>query len=244
MKTDQVIIFSDGSSRGNPGPGGWGAVLVFLDGKNDVVKELGGGGEETTNNRMELTAAIEAFVFLKKKGVRSRLTLYTDSSYLLNGATLWLPSWQRNNWKTKTKQDVLNRDLWEKLSLAIEGVSCDWKQIKGHAGVAGNERCDVIATAFADRAEVRLYDGPLSGYTVPILNVSFEKTSQKKKSSKAKAYSYVSSVHGIISIDKSWAECEARVKGKKGAKYKKVFSKEEEGALINEWNSNDTGKGI
>jgi ribonuclease HI len=149
-----VTIFTDGSSRGNPGPGGWGSIVLH----GAIVTELGGGESHTTNNRMELTAVIEALEFVSKltsnpstklRAGNSSLatTVNTDSSYVLNGATKWLSGWQKNNWKTKAKGEVLNQDLWERLADVLgELPKVSWNLIKGHSGVPANERCDVIAT--------------------------------------------------------------------------------------------------
>jgi ribonuclease HI len=134
----EVVIYTDGACSGNPGPGGWGAVLHSKT--ND--KEMHGGDPATTNNRMELMAAIQALEALKRP---AEVTLYTDSKYLLDGITKWIKSWQRNGWKTSAKQPVKNADLWQRLTKAMEGHSIDWKWVKGHAGDPGNERADELA---------------------------------------------------------------------------------------------------
>jgi len=260
MHRDSVIVFTDGSSRGNPGPGGWGAIVVkHDDSRNNVertqndaeVVELGGREEHTTNNRMELVAAIKALKFASSLNAK-RLTLYADSSYLVNGITKWVYSWERRNWVTMDKKPVLNKDLWEKLLELSRGKQIEWKLVGGHVGVAGNMRCDEIATAFADLPvqtsggslrgfePVKLYTGPLSKYPIKnILDINEDSLLAEKKESgrahsNAKAYSYVSLVDRVIQTHKTWAECETRVKGKK-AKYKKVLSTEEEKSLIEEW---------
>jgi ribonuclease HI len=223
------IIFTDGASRGNPGRGGWGVVVI--DSTKSNVVELGGREDDTTNNRMELTSAVEA---LKITNADSNNIIYTDSSYLINGITKWVFGWQRNGWKTKTKEDVLNKDLWMKLIDETKKRKVNFKHVGGHVGIAGNERCDVIATSLADGLKIDLYKGPLSGYSIKdIHNVShdLEKIEDKKSSkarSNAKVYSYISLVDGVVVTHHSWAECEKRVKGAKGARFKKTFSKEEE----------------
>ncbi len=239
MRMSQITIFTDGSSRGNPGPGGWGAVVVTCkDGVHTHVAELGGGEKNTTNNRMELTAALKG---LAKTTKDSDVTVFTDSSYVINGITKWIKNWRRNDWQTKTKQDVLNKDLWMDLSDEIESRNVQWKYVGGHVGILGNERCDHIATAFADERKVRLYEGPLPGYDLPhILDISLDESkSAAKKSdsahSRAKAFSYVSMVNGVIEVHHSWAECEKRVKGTKGARYKKALNTEDEQRIITEF---------
>jgi len=246
----KITIFTDGSSRGNPGPGGWGAVVV-TNGIKTEVAELGGGEKHTTNNRMELTAAVEAISHVSKmlasrsesKSESKNLSLLinTDSSYVINGITKWIAGWKKNNWKTKAKQDVLNKDLWMKLDSCVADHHVQWRYVGGHIGILGNERCDHIATAFADGRTVKLYRGKLSNYDLlNILDVSHDEGAliQKKSSSSrsnAKAYSYISMVGGIIETHRTWAECEKRVKGVKGARYKKSFSRENEEEVIGEF---------
>ncbi len=262
-----ITIFTDGSSRGNPGPGGWGAILIFSEGKNETndelritngeVFELGAGEKKTTNNRMELTAVIEALRFVSQKSdihnSSFAIRIYTDSSYVLNGATKWMHGWKKNNWRTATKDPVLNQDLWEELASLLESeprshlgtksaevrprLQIEWKLAKGHAGIAGNERCDVIATSFADGEKPKLYSGSVNDYSVSLLvaPTSKAKSNKLKPKSSAKAYSYVSSVNGVVKTHATWAECEKRVKGVSGTKFKKSFSAEDEKAIIASW---------
>ncbi len=135
-----VEIFTDGACSGNPGPGGWGAILRY----GDVEKELSGGEAATTNNRMELMAAIAALEALKRP---SDVRLTTDSVYVRDGVTKWLFNWKRNGWRTAAKKPVKNDDLWKRLDAAQAPHSVDWRWIKGHAGHAENERCDALARA-------------------------------------------------------------------------------------------------
>ena len=137
-KAAPVVIYTDGACSGNPGPGGWGALLTF-DGKE---KELSGGARETTNNRMELTAAIEALKALKRP---CRVTLWTDSVYVKDGITKWIHNWKAKGWKTANKKPVKNADLWQALEAAMARHDVTWKWIKGHAGHPGNERADSLA---------------------------------------------------------------------------------------------------
>jgi ribonuclease HI len=243
MKKNEIIIYTDGSSLGNPGPGGWGSVLLFPDGK---VIELGGREKESTNNRMEMTAGIEALREVsKRKPDVKKIMVHADSSYLLNGITMWVYAWQKNNWLTKGKEPVLNKDLWEELfrldfSLRTK-YKVEWVKVAGHKGVHLNERCDEIATNFSANNTTILFRGNLKDYEKlfgPVEQAQGvqSRTLNKIKKNKGKtAYSYVSAINGKIHSDKTWAECEKRVKGKSGAKYKKVFSKEEEQELIAEW---------
>lgn len=228
----EYIVFSDGSSRGNPGPGGFGAVVVY----DDSVFELGGGEAKTTNNRMELTGVIEGLSFLQEKKGEGEVLVYTDSSYVVNGITKWIYGWQANGWKKQDGEKVLNEELWKKLLHFSKLFDVSWKLLPGHSGIVGNERCDEIATSFADKKKIELYAGSLGEYPFKILPVSFSET-QKKVSKTGKAFSYVSSVSGVVKVHKSWKECEDRVRGQKGARYRKVFSPAEEKALIDEFNS-------
>lgn len=141
----QVEIYTDGACRGNPGPGGWGAILVYR-GKE---KELSGGEETTTNNRMELRAAIEALRALKEP---CRVTLTSDSKYLVDAVTLgWARAWRSKGWKKADRSPALNSDLWEQLLALLEQHEVTLVWVKGHDGHPYNERCDRLATAFADR---------------------------------------------------------------------------------------------
>jgi ribonuclease HI len=237
---ENILIFTDGSSRGNPGPGGWGAVVVA----NQRVTELGGGEAHTTNNRMELQAVISAIDFLIEYELLTlnfKCVVYTDSAYVVNGITKWVRGWKARGWLTLQKEQVLNRDLWEKLSYLLEDMPGDekiqWKLLKGHVGVVGNERCDQIATAFADKKDIKLYDGPFSAYSIDITSISqnADKSTarrESKKRSSQKAFSYISKVDGKIEVHQTWVECEKRVKGASGAKFKKSLNKADEENIV------------
>jgi len=162
---NQILIFTDGSARGNPGKGGWGAIVVF-DGK---VKELGGSDAHTTNNKMELAGAIGALEFVKKEVKNpSSITLVSDSEYVVKGMTQWLNNWKRNNWRTAARKPVLNQEYWQALSTLADNFKIEWKTVLGHSGHDANERCDTIATSFADNLPVPLYFGDLKKYSIRI----------------------------------------------------------------------------
>jgi ribonuclease HI len=153
-------LYGDGACKGNPGTGGWGAVAYFSDGS---VAELGGREPTTTNNRMEMQAAIEAMQFFVRSGQTTPCTLYTDSEYVIKGVTSWIKGWKSRGWKTAAGKPVLNQDLWETLDelsstirLQARGKPLKWEHVKGHAGNVGNERCDVIASSFAQGKPVSL----------------------------------------------------------------------------------------
>ena len=139
----RVEMYTDGACRGNPGPGGWG-VLLLADGRE---KELCGGELATTNNRMELTAAIRGLGALKKQ---CRVTIYTDSEYVRRGIEEWLENWKRRGWKTAGKKPVKNQDLWQALEQAVSEHRVEWRWVKGHAGVPGNEKADALANRGLD----------------------------------------------------------------------------------------------
>ena len=145
MAGSTVEIFTDGACSGNPGPGGWGAVLRF----KDQEKELSGGAAETTNNRMELMAAIAGLEALKRP---SRVVLTTDSIYVRDGITKWIHDWKRRGWKTAAKKPVKNADLWRRLEEAAASHQIDWRWIKGHSGHPENERADRLARGQIGRA--------------------------------------------------------------------------------------------
>jgi len=135
---DRVDIYTDGACSGNPGPGGWGALLVH----DGVEKTICGGEKETTNNRMEMTAAIEALKALKRP---CNIHLYTDSSYLRDGITKWIHGWKKNGWRTADKKPVKNQDLWLELESQLERQQVTWHWVRGHAGHTENERADALA---------------------------------------------------------------------------------------------------
>jgi ribonuclease HI len=280
IKDKDIIIFTDGSSRGNPGRGGYGVVAIYPNAHGEMmVDELGGREDLTTNNKMELQAVIEGIKNFV--GYYSDLELqehtfnfYVDSKYVLQGATQWIHGWKKNNWITAGKEEVKNKEEWQELDALMNGVPASgqsgpgtgvgssrglktkWNLIEGHAGVFGNERCDAIATAFADasgtsdeaRKNIKLFTGTLADYQasdigVDILNLDAvnqgakDKLKARKKSSSSgkPAYSYVSAIDGDVRTHATWAECEARVKGKSGARFKKSTSRENEHEIKTEF---------
>lgn len=225
-----IRIFSDGSSLGNPGPGGWGAIVAL----EDTVLELGGFEDTTTNNRMEMRAALEALRSVADEV--DTIEVFTDSKYLVQGMTAWVFGWQKNGWKTQNKSEVLNRDLWEALSELAAQKTIKWNHVDGHSGVPANERVDQIANGFASKLSPRLYTGPRELYAVDISQTKADNNFKKtgSSSSSAKAFSYLSLVDGELVRHDTWKECEARVKGKK-AKFKKALSPSHEKEIMQEW---------
>lgn len=237
---DRTTVFTDGAAKGNPGPGGWGAIIVTLDG---FVTELGGGSPHTTNNKMELSGAIAALDAIRD--TPGPVAIYTDSTYLIQGITQWVWGWRKKDWRTASGSEVLNRDLWERLFAltTARGASrgIDWHWVRGHIGTAGNERCDEIAVAFAEQQPPILYRGPLRDYQTDVLTVPDETSLPARsatsagRAAKASAYSYLSVVDGVPMRHATWAECEQRVKGRSGARFKKASSVTDEQAILREW---------
>lgn len=227
------IIYTDGASSGNPGPGGYAAVIS--DGKH--VLEIGNYEEKTTNNRMELKAAIES---LKKTEIGDSIKIITDSTYMVKGITEWIENWISNNWMTKNKVPVLNKDLWQELYSLVEDRKIEWLIVKGHASTAGNNRVDMLATTFASEVVPQLYNGSKSEYKIDLTEPTAEqvisdKKEFKKASKNGKAFSYLSLVDGKLEKHKTWVECEKRVTGKAGAKFRKAVSAEDEASILKSW---------
>ncbi len=151
MKKGEIIIYTDGSSLGNPGPGGWGTVILHSEKEKESYVELGGYEKDTTNNRMELMAVIEALKYTEKIKHTGDIIIHADSAYVLGGVTSWVFNWEKNGWRTSKKEPVLNQDLWKELiSLArLSKADLKWQKVKGHSGVEHNEKADEIATSCA-----------------------------------------------------------------------------------------------
>ncbi|MGZ3697379.1 MAG: ribonuclease H family protein, partial [Bdellovibrionota bacterium] len=194
MNLRAILIFADGASSGNPGPGGWGAVVVHPTGE---VVELGGGDAPTTNNKMELMAVIRGLAEVERDA--GPVEVYTDSTYVIRGITQWIWGWRKRGWKTAEGGDVLNVELWKTLSALVakrgKENPIDWKYVRGHTGVPGNERVDEIATGYSKGPRPRLYRGPLLGYSVAIHDIP-ENTElpemRPREAAKPSAYSYLS----------------------------------------------------
>ena len=232
------MVFCDGACSGNPGRGGWGAVVVTAP-PTAQVTELGAGALETTNNRMELTAAIEGLRHLSTTA--GAVVVLTDSTYVIKGITQWVWGWRRRGWKTSDDKDVANRDLWEELvqvtAARREGSKVTWRYVRGHSGIPGNERVDAIAVAFTKGQRPALYRGPLLRYGIPIHDLPAEESLPERREVKPKAaaYSYLSVVDGVPQRHRTWAECERRVKGRSGARFKKATSAADEAAILKSW---------
>ncbi len=240
MERRRILVFTDGASKGNPGPGGWGAVVLTPDGH---VIELGGGSHHTTNNQMELTAVIQALKHLQH--TVGTIDLHTDSTYVIRGISQWIAAWKKRGWKTTEGKDVLNRTYWETLAHLVSqrtaGSEISWHYVRGHTSVAGNERADTIAAQHAAGRRVALYDGPLHDYRVPLHDIPADTRLPERApggspgGKKQAAYSYVSVVNGRPMRHATWPECERRVKGQSGARFKKALSAADEAAILEAW---------
>jgi len=235
-----IMIFTDGAASGNPGPGGWAAVVATPDGH---VRELGGGEAHTTNNRMEMTAAIEALRFVRDHS--APVTIHTDSTYLIKGISGWISGWRRRGWKTSAGEPVKNRELWEALDELTRArpssARVTWSHVRGHVGVPGNERVDAIAVAFTRGESPDLYDGARSRYGIDLdaaprpASPTASSRSPTTRARRGKAYSYLSHVGGVLRRHRTWAECERRVKGQSGARFKKATSAADEVDICRAW---------
>lgn len=234
---DVVVIFADGACSGNPGPGGFGVVICTPPG---IVKEIAGNSPSTTNNRMELQAVITALSEIDKNS--PPVHVFTDSSYVINGITKWVFGWLRNNWVKADGEAVSNVDLWKTLMTRAQERKGKlfWHYVPGHSGIPGNERVDEIAVAACKGEPLSLFHGAFAEYAVDIFNIP-EDTSVPQRSSSSnnggvkKPASYLSLVDGVLKRHATWSECEARVKGRSGAKYKKTTSVKEEEDVVKSW---------
>jgi ribonuclease HI len=233
-------MFTDGACSGNPGPGGWACIAVLPDG---TVRELGGREAATTNNRMELGGVIAGL--RATSGRPETVVIHSDSTYVLSGITRWIKGWKRRGWKTAAGEPVKNEDLWRDLDALVAARGrggVEWRWVKGHSGHDANERCDAIAVAFSRGRPIELYDGPLLNYPYGSLAPSEAKPLPEPRSSArgsapsaAGPATYLSLLDGALARHATWKECESRVKGRSGARFKKVKSAEEESATLRDW---------
>lgn len=239
-----ILIFTDGACSGNPGPGGWGCIVALPDG---TVREMGGHVPQTTNNRMEMAAALRALISLDGS-ISSDINLYTDSTYVIKGINEWVYGWMRRGWKTAEGKEVANQDLWRELVREVarfKHVSLNWKYVRGHDGNPGNERCDQIAVAFSLKKKEPLYVGDRAGYFVDLNQLPDQAPlpEMKKQSGSGKPQgggssngttTYLSYLGGVVTRHATWAGCEKVVKGRP-AKFKKAKSPQEEREILVSW---------
>jgi|GEM_PF-566764 len=250
IQENEIWIYTDGACSGNPGPGGW----AYLIGDLTQVFSVRGADPKTTNNRMELIASIESLKALKnfKTNSKPHVNLFTDSSYVSQGITSWIHGWKKRDWTKSDNSQVMNVDLWKALDEAHQEAlnlvaKIDWKLVPGHEGVAGNEWVDQECVASSkdlqsESKEWKYKDFPEKDIfeSAPRLRESKSSSKSSKSSKTSKGSSsgkssgpaiYVSILKGEIQKHKTWSECEARVKGQSGAKFKKVKTEFE----LNEW---------
>ena len=235
--SETIRIYTDGACSGNPGPGGWAAIVAYPDGR---VRELGGGAPQTTNNRMEMGAVMAALEAVADRPETA--VVHTDSTYVISGLTQWIAGWKRRGWLSSTGSAVANRDLWEKLDALAQGRRgrLQWRYVRGHSGHDANERCDELAVAYSKGKPASLYDGPAAGYHFALADGpdGEEPPARRSGSSagkrKASGGIYLSLVDGVLERHATWPQCEARVKGRR-AQFKKVAGPEEEAATLRAW---------
>ncbi|MCE3011027.1 MAG: ribonuclease HI [Proteobacteria bacterium] len=211
-------------------------MVALPEGK---IFERGGHKESSTNNEMELRAAIEALKLVQKRD--EPVLFYTDSTYVIRGITQWVWGWMRKGWKTAEGNEVSNQDYWKVLFSLVSArqgpAQVEWKYSRGHIGTPGNERCDEIAVSFSQKKWIDLFEGSLLNYPVAIYDLPVDEPlpDMKLKQEKKVAFSYLSNVGGAIYRHKDWSGCERRVKGQSGAKFKKAMSAAEEVEILNSW---------
>lgn len=232
----KYILYTDGACSGNPGPGGYGYVLIE---DHKLVIEGGGYDPDTTNNRMEIQAVISGLNRMDRSA--EDIQIYTDSVYVIKGITQWIFGWKKNNWKNAEGEGVSSKDLWMQLDLLVGHFSAKikWSYVRGHNQDPGNERCDKIAVSFSKRDHVHLYHGSAENYYFDVTRPAKVETlpeSNWKSGAKEKKNSwYLSLTNGVVNKHQTWSECEAQVKGRSGVKFKKVSSEQEEQDLLRSW---------
>ena len=244
MNLQNILIYTDGACSGIPGPGGYGSIITDFK----SVTELGQHYPQTTNNRMELQAVLSALQFvLMTYQTAESLQIFTDSVYVIRGATQWLFGWKKRGWKTADNKDVTNQDLWQIMDQLLYQISqkynlkIKWSFIRGHKGIAGNERCDEIGVAFSKRNSMELFSGDANSYYFNVAELPIEEELPTMKSvgsaspAEKKQTWYLSLINNQVAKYTTWKDCEAAVKGRPGVKFKKVSSTDEEQVLLKSW---------
>lgn len=229
------IVFTDGACKGNPGPGGWGVVILT---HGASILEIGGSYPQTTNNEMELCAVVRALEEISH--APGKVYLYTDSQYVTKGVQQWLPGWVRSGWIKKDGEKVNHQALWlQILNLLKERKEeVHFIHVMGHVGIQGNERADVIASDFGKGIAPSLFKGSYREYGEDLLSGlgdSKGQTPKKKKKKSGEAYAYLSLVGGVLKKHSNWKECENRIRGQARAKYKRVDSPQELEQVLKDW---------
>ncbi len=253
------VIYTDGACSGNPGPRGWGSIVYLLPqiAKSGKVIELGDRNGSTTNNRMELTAVIEALKLVRNTVSESeqnglsgtpkqlrKVFIFTDSVYVIRGITQWIFGWMRQGWKNQEGQAIANQEHWIELNDVVRslkglGYTLNWEYVRGHNGDLGNERCDQIAVAFSQGQYTELFHGSADAYRFDLMKwpKSEPLPEMKPRTSSASPQKswYIAAFGTQVMKFETWYSCEAAVKGRSGVKFKKVSSAEEEAQVLSQW---------
>lgn len=251
----RIDIYCDGAASGNPGPAAWGAVLLVWDkaSEGDVVREYGEFFERATNNQMEMLASIRMLQSCRQidqTHAVEKIRVFTDSKYLIDGATRYLKNWKRNGFVTVANGLVKNRELWEELNHELEfwAKRLSWHYVPGHSGVLGNEIANEIAQSLSKRIERSLYDGPRAHYYEGRdLSEGLDQVDLARETGSSRTAAqqigrstdpgypvYLAVIQGKLERFQTWVECERAVKGRSGVRFKKVKNKVEEQAFINQ----------
>lgn len=231
----EFSIFTDGACSGNPGRGGWACIVTDFK----KVKEMCGYEESTTNNRMELAGLIEGLRAIRSK--KGTVKVYSDSVYVLRGASQWMHAWKKKGWKTAQGSEVLNQELWEELDALLKSWTgrFEWHYVRGHTGIPANERCDELAVMASQMQTPDLFSGAYENYPINLRDLPIETTlpplKNRDSGPKAEPYAYLSNIGGMVVRHTNWPRCEQRVKGRSGAKFKKVMSADEEASVLESW---------
>lgn len=227
-----IILFTDGAARGNPGPGGWAFVAITRTNETCTVFENAAAHNPTTNNEMELTAIIKGLEYILKQTEHLKkveVTINLDSAYVKDGSTKWVKGWAKNGWLTKEGLPIKNKILWQTLHTLLPQLAAttviNWNLVKGHSGVPGNERCDVLATSCADKIPVSFYEGDIKNHPVGERLLIIPTV--------VKTY-YLAYKNNIVMRFNTWDECRQWTSGG-GARYKKVNSTFEENEVLKSW---------
>lgn len=227
---EKVTIFTDGAARGNPGPAGWGVVIVV----GDEVVERGDRKQSGTNNEAELAAVLSAVAWVAEQPFAVDVVdIYSDSSYTISGADKWLAGWKRRGWQTKDDEDIANKSLWQHWDRLVSQVDFEinFHKVKGHAGIPANERADAIATGFADDNDVELFRGSKDDYDISL---------EPQPTRLDNAPIYLSLVDDEVCQHTSWEDCQARVSGQP-AEYKKVYTEIDKAETLKKWGVDPDG---
>ena len=235
-------LYTDGACSGNPGPGGYGSIIICDD---QQVFEIGAHYSQATNNRMELQAVISGLDYIINHAGSNKefsTQVYTDSVYVIRGITQWIFSWKKNGWKNSSGEPVTNQDLWIQLDTVVQKIptKISWDYVRGHNDDPGNERCDQIAVAFSKNNFIQLFQGSSENYIFDVTAAAKseplpEARDWKKSPADKKNSWYLSLINGVITKYSTWSECEAQVKGRPAVKFKKVSSDQEEQDLLKSW---------